>query len=43
LTPAPTSTAPPVPFYKKPLFWVTVAGGIAVAGGGGYLIFRRKV
>jgi len=30
-----------VPFYKKPWFWLTVAGGV-VAVGGGYMLFRRK-
>jgi len=30
-----------LPFYKKPWFWLTVAGGV-VAVGGGYVIYRRK-
>lgn len=31
-----------LPLYKKPLFWVAVAGGVVVVGGGGYLLFRQK-
>jgi hypothetical protein len=31
-----------IPLYKKPLFWVAVAGGVAVVGGGGYWIMRRR-
>lgn len=31
-----------LPIYKRPLFWVAVVGGVAVLGGGGYLLFRRK-
>jgi len=36
--------APPIekPFYKKPMFWLAVAGGVVVIGGGGYLIGRRR-
>jgi hypothetical protein len=30
------------PFYKKPLFWAAVAGGVLVVGGGGYALYRRK-
>jgi hypothetical protein len=30
------------PFYKKPLFWVAIAGGVAVVGTGGYFLLRRK-
>ena len=30
------------PFYKKPLFWVAVAGGVVVIGGGGYWLVRRR-
>lgn len=29
-------------FYKKPLFWVAIAGGVAVVGTGGYFLLRRK-
>jgi len=35
-------TPPEAPFYKKPLFWVAVVGGVAVVGTGGYLLLRRK-
>jgi hypothetical protein len=31
-----------IPLYKKPLFWVAVAGGVVVVGGGGYWIMRRR-
>ena len=30
------------PLFKKPLFWVAVAGGLIVLGGGAMLLFRRK-
>lgn len=29
---------PPTPFYKKPLFWAAVGGGVAVLGGGIWLL-----
>lgn len=31
-----------LPFYKKPLFWVAVAGGVAVVGGGSYFLLRKR-
>jgi len=32
-----------IPLYKKPLFWIAVAGGAVAVGGGSYwLIHRRK-
>jgi hypothetical protein len=30
------------PFYKNWKFWAAVGGGVAVLGGGSYLIFRRR-
>jgi hypothetical protein len=30
------------PFYKKPLFWMAVAGGVIAAGVGGYAIVRYR-
>lgn len=30
------------PFFKKPLFWVAVAGGVVVLGGGAMLLRRRR-
>ena len=30
------------PFYKKPLFWVAVAGGVVVVGGGSYFLLRKR-
>ena len=30
------------PIYKKPLFWVAVAGGVVVVGGGSYWFIRRR-
>ena len=30
------------PFFKKPLFWVAVAGGVVVIGGGSYFLIRRR-
>jgi hypothetical protein len=30
------------PFYKKPLFWVAMAGGVVVVGGGSYWMIRRR-
>jgi hypothetical protein len=32
----------PTPFYKKPLFWAAVAGGVVVVGGGAWAISRRR-
>ncbi len=31
-----------VPLFKNPLFWVAVASGVVVVGGGSYLLFRHK-
>jgi hypothetical protein len=30
------------PFFKKPLFWIAVAGGVAVLGTGTALLVRRR-
>lgn len=30
------------PIFKKPLFWVAIAGGVIILGGGAALLLRRK-
>jgi hypothetical protein len=44
----PTGTAPSAPtveakpFYKKPVFWIAVAGSVVVVGGGAWALTRRR-
>jgi len=31
-----------LPIYKKPLFWIAIAGGVVVVGGGSFWLIRRR-